>query len=71
MTLAPFLDGAQPEGYEAAAAQLAIAPGSVAVTVHRMRARLRELLQAEVRQLCISAAEEEQELRHLLEVWSR
>ena len=70
-TLAPFLDGAEPEGYEAAAAKLAIAPGTVAVTVHRLRGRLRELLRAEVRQLCSSAAEEEQEMKYLLEVWSR
>jgi len=69
--LAPFLDGAEPEGYEKAAAQLGMASGTVAVTVHRMRGRLRELLRAEVRQLCSSAAEEEQEMKHLLEVWSR
>ncbi len=48
-----------------------MAAGTVAVTVHRMRGRLRELLRAEVRQLCTSAAEEEQELKHLLEVWSQ
>jgi RNA polymerase sigma factor (sigma-70 family) len=69
-TLAPFLDGADPEGYEEAGAKLAMAPGTVAVAVHRMRGRLRELLRAEVRQLCSSATEEEQELKHLLEVWS-
>lgn len=69
--VAPFLDGAEPEGYEAAAATLGMAPGTLAVAVHRMRGRLRELLRAEVRQLCTSAAEEEQELKHLLEVWSR
>ena len=70
-TVAPFLDGAEPEGYEAAAAKLGMAPGTLAVAVHRMRGRLRELLRAEVRQLCTSAAEEEQELKYLLEVWSR
>jgi RNA polymerase sigma factor (sigma-70 family) len=70
-TVAPFLDGAEPEGYEAAAAKLGMAPGTLAVAVHRLRGRLRELLRAEVRQLCTSAAEEEQELKHLLEVWSR
>ncbi len=71
VTLAPFLDGAEPEGYEEAGAKLGMAPGTVAVAIHRMRGRLRELLRAEVRQLCSSAAEEEQELKHLLEVWSR
>jgi RNA polymerase sigma factor (sigma-70 family) len=70
-TVAPFLDGAEPEGYEAAAAKLSMAPGTLAVAVHRMRGRLRELLRAEVRQLCSSAAEEEQEMKYLLEVWSR
>jgi len=69
-TLAPFLDGAEPEGYEQAGAKLAMAPGTVAVAIHRMRGRLRELLRSEVRQLCSSAADEEQELKHLLEVWS-
>ena len=68
-TLAPYLDGAEPEGYEKAAAQLGMASGTVAVAVHRMRGRLRELLRAEVRQLCTSAAEEEQEMKYLLEVW--
>lgn len=70
-TLAPYLDGAEPEGYEKAAVQLGMASGAVAVAVHRMRGRLRELLRAEVRQLCNSAAEEEQEMKYLLEVWSR
>jgi len=69
--LAPFLDGAEPGGYESAAVQLGMAPGTVAVTVHRMRGRLRELVRAEVRQLCSSATDEEQELRHLLEVWAK
>jgi hypothetical protein len=32
----------------------------VAVAVHRMRGRLRQLLRAQVRELCASAAEEEQ-----------
>jgi len=70
-TLATLLDGAEPEGYEPCAAQLGMTPGAVAVAVHRMRGRLRELLRAEVRQLCSSAEEEEQEVKHLLEVWSR
>jgi RNA polymerase sigma-70 factor (ECF subfamily) len=71
VTLAPFLDGAEPEGYEEAGTKLGMAPGTVAVAIHRMRGRLRELLRAEVRQLCSSTAEEEQEIKHLLEVWSR
>jgi RNA polymerase sigma-70 factor (ECF subfamily) len=70
-TLAPHLDGTESDGYEQCATELSMTPGAVAVTVHRMRARLRELLRAEVRQLCNSAAEEEQEMKYLLEVWSR
>ena len=70
-TLAPLLDGVEPEGYEAIAAQLGMTPGALAVAVHRMRGRLRELLRAEIRQLCASPVEEEQEMRHLLEAWSR
>ena len=59
------------DAMEAAAARLGMAPGTLAVAVHRMRGRLRELLRAEVRQLCTSAAEEAEELKHLMEVWSR
>jgi RNA polymerase sigma-70 factor (ECF subfamily) len=70
-TLAPHLDGAERDGYESAAVQLGMTSGAAAVTVHRMRARLRELLRAEVRQLCSTPAEEEQEMKYLLEVWSR
>jgi RNA polymerase sigma-70 factor (ECF subfamily) len=69
--LSPQLDGAEAGGYEQAAAELGMTPGAVAVAVHRMRGRLRELLRAELQQLCSSAAEVEQELKHLLEVWSR
>ena len=70
-TLSPYLDGAEPDGYDEAAGQLGTTPGAVAVAVHRMRGRLRELLRTEVRQLCSSGAEEEQEMKHLLDVWSR
>ncbi len=69
--VAPLLDGAEPEGYEPCATQLGMTTGAVAVAVHRMRGRLRELLRAQVRELCNSAAEEEQEMKYLLEVWSR
>lgn len=69
--LSPHLDGTDDAGYGKIAAELGMTPGAVAVAVHRMRGRLRELLRAEVRQLCSSAAEEEQEMKHLLEVWAR
>ena len=70
-TLSPFLDGAEPDGYEQPAAKLGMAAGTVAVVIHRLRGRLRELLRAEVRELCTSAAEEAEELKYLMEVWSR
>jgi RNA polymerase sigma factor (sigma-70 family) len=69
-SLSPHLDGTEPNDYERSAVELGTTPGAVAVAVHRMRGRLRELLRAEVRQLCNSAGEEEQELKYLLEVWS-
>lgn len=69
--LSPYLDGAEPDGYGKAGKALGMSEGAVAVAVHRMRGRLRELLRAEVRQLCSSAAEEEQEMKYLLEVWSQ
>jgi RNA polymerase sigma-70 factor (ECF subfamily) len=70
-SLGPLLNGAEPDGYETSAAQLGMTQGAAAVAVHRMRGRLRELLRAEIRQLCASAADEEQEMKHLLEVWTR
>jgi RNA polymerase sigma-70 factor (ECF subfamily) len=70
-TLAPYLDGAEPDGYESPGRTLGLNSGAVAVAVHRLRGRLRELLRTEVRQLCSSTVEEEQEMKHLLEVWSQ
>jgi len=70
-TLASYLDGTESGDYEQAARKLGMTAGGVTVAVHRMRGRLRELLRAEVRQLCTSAAEEAEELNYLMEVWSR
>jgi len=70
-TLAPFLDGTEHEGYRSAAAKLGVAPGTLAVSIHRLRARLREHLRAEVHQLCGSSIEADLELSHLLGAWSR
>jgi RNA polymerase sigma-70 factor (ECF subfamily) len=69
--LAPNLDGTGPDGYETAADKFGMTSGAVAVAVHRMRTRLRELLRAEVRQLCASATEEDQEIKALMEIWSK
>jgi RNA polymerase sigma-70 factor (ECF subfamily) len=68
--LSSFLDGTERESYEQAAAELGMERGAVAVAVHRMRGRLRELLCAEIREICSSPAQEEEEMKHLLEACS-
>lgn len=67
--LQPALAGEDDEGYTALAARLGCTPGALAVTLHRLRRRLRELVRDEVRQTVGSAADFEVELRHLLTVW--
>ena len=69
--LAPFLEGADANEYEAVAARLGMKKGAVAVAVHRMRGRLQELLRAEVLQTVGSRADAETELRELLETLAR
>jgi RNA polymerase sigma factor (sigma-70 family) len=54
-------------GYDAIAVDLQMPAGSVAVAVHRLRARFRQLLRAEVAQTVATAAEVDDELRHLCE----
>ena len=70
-TLAPFLDGADPGEYETVTRQLGMAPGTVAVTIHRLRSRLQELVRAEVAQTVSSPEQAEDELKHLMKVWQR
>lgn len=67
--LQPALVGADGDGYAALATRLNWTAGAVAVAVHRLRRRLRELVRDEVRQTVGSAADLEAELRHLLLVW--
>jgi RNA polymerase sigma-70 factor (ECF subfamily) len=69
--LAPFLDGADPGDYEKIAGELGMASGTVAVTVHRLRSRLQELIRAEVAQTVDSPKQVAEELRHLMAVWGR
>ena len=69
--LSPFLDGADAGEYEAVAQRLGMAPGTIAVTVHRLRSRLQELVRAEVAQTVASPDQVEEELKHLMEVWVR
>lgn len=66
--LAPFLDGTGRGDYEVVAAGLGLKPGTAAVTVHRMRARLQVLLRAEIEKTVGPGVDAEAELRSLLEV---
>lgn len=70
-TLARFLDGVDPGEYEAVAVELGMAPGTVAVTIHRLRSRLQELVRAEIVQTVGSPDQVEEEMRYLMEVWQR
>ena len=70
-TLAPFLEGAEPNEYDAAGAKLGMKKGAVAVAVHRMRGRLKEMLRAEVLQTVGNTGDAEMELRELLETLAR
>lgn len=54
--------------YSIVAAGLHMKPGTVAVAVHRMRQRYRELVRAEIAQTVSSPAELENEMRYLLAV---
>ncbi len=69
--LSKFLDGADPGEYDGVARQLDMTPGAVAVTIHRLRSRLRELMRAGVAQTVSSPDQVEEEMRHLMEVWQR
>lgn len=54
--------------YATVARRLGVADSSVAVLVHRLRQRYRELVRAEVAQTVSSPAELEEEMRHLFDV---
>jgi RNA polymerase sigma-70 factor (ECF subfamily) len=51
--------------YAAVAAELQTSAGAVTVAVHRLRARFRHLVRAEVAETVASAADVDEELRHL------
>lgn len=64
--LAPYLQGEDsPPGYAAVAEALGTTPGTIKVTVCRMRKRYRELLRAVICETLDDPAEVEEELRHL------
>ena len=69
--LMPYLDGAEPGEYAELGRRLGMAEGNVAVTIHRLRARLRELIRSEVLQTVASSEQADEEMRHLMGVWRR
>jgi RNA polymerase sigma-70 factor (ECF subfamily) len=69
-TLKPSLAGDVAEDYAALGRRLGMTPGAVAVAVHRLRLRLRELVRAEVAQTVGSAADLDEEMRSLLAILS-
>jgi RNA polymerase sigma-70 factor (ECF subfamily) len=69
--LKQFLSSDADEGeYARVAEQLELKPGAVAVAVHRLRQRCRELVREEIAQTVTSPAALEEELRHLLAMLS-
>lgn len=69
-TLAPALAGDATASHDALAQRLGMSAGAVAVALHRLRRRLRELVRHEVIQTVGSAADLDEEMRHLLAVWN-
>jgi RNA polymerase sigma factor (sigma-70 family) len=64
-----FIWGEQaPLSYAEAAAQLGLSEGAVKVAVHRLRARYRELLRAEIAETVATPGEVDEELEHLISV---
>ena len=64
--LKPFLAAESGDGgYAAPAEKLQMTPSAVAVAVHRMRQRFRELIRAEAAETLANLAEVDDELRHL------
>lgn len=70
--LRPFLRAApRPGEYESLAADLGLAKGTLAVTVHRLQQRYRELVRAEILQTLARPDDLDDELRHLLTILQR
>ena len=67
--LKTFLSAESGEGeYAAVAAQLGTTVGNVAVTVHRLRQRYREMVRSEIAQTVLSPADLEEEMHYLFTV---
>ncbi|MBL9138670.1 MAG: sigma-70 family RNA polymerase sigma factor [Verrucomicrobiales bacterium] len=69
--LAPHLDGAARGDYLSVGARLGMAEGTVAVSVHRLRLRLQELIRSEIMHTVASPEQADEEMQYLMEVWSR
>lgn len=70
--LKPFLARESDEGeYAALAGRLGMTANAVAVAVHRLRERYRELVRMDIAQTVATETEIDEELRHLLAVLSR
>jgi len=67
-TLKPCLAADVPEDYASLGRELAMTPGAIAVAVHRLRLRLRELVRAAVADTVGSEADLEDEMRNLLAI---
>ncbi len=63
-----LIEDARSGDYAPVAERLNMAPGAVAVAVHRMRKQYRDCVRAEVANTVASPAELEDEMRHLLAV---
>lgn len=62
----PFLTGDGPPGsYEAVATTLQTPPGNVAVAMHRLRQRFRDLVRSEIAQTVSRPEDVNDEMRHL------
>ena len=70
-TLKPSLAGDTTEHHATWAHDLGMTPGAVTVAVHRLRARLRELVRLDVAQTVGSCEEVDEEIRNLLAILSR
>lgn len=67
-TLKPWLDGGADVSQADAARSLGMSETAVKVTIHRLRARFRELIRAEVAATVNDTSEVAEELRHLIAV---
>ncbi len=68
--LKPFLSGDDEGGYARVAAELGMSTGTIAVAVHRLRARLRDLIRHEVARTVGSEGDVDAEMRTLMTVWT-